>query len=200
MFSELFLVLSQISSLDCRIKLWLFKLDFNIMIKDICAPYHYLKEGLELVKKCNTLALIISLTLRIGNLMNRTKIECFTLDSLLKLSSIKDSSSKKTLLYFIVKSAQDNSEDIENLTEKYDRFNHIAKTDFNELTTNLKLIEDQCKNALGYLKLAASYDRSTKTLVEDFLAASVKDILSFQLVVKVSNESFSDFLCWLGNT
>lgn len=195
---ENFSVLSHIPGLDFRLKLWLFKLDFKVMIKDICEPFKHLEEGIKDVKTSRTFSVIISLTRSVGNIMNNSDIRVFTPESLLKLTTIKDSGSKRSLLYFIVKSAQENKEVVENLTTKFHHFNHVAKYDFDEVDRNLKIIADQCKNALGYLKLASHYDKSTKLLVENFLTSSVKEILSFQLVTKVVNESFNDFLFWLG--
>ena len=195
-----FSVLSNISGLDFRLKLWLFKLDFKVMIKDICEPFKHLEEGIKDVKTSRTFSIIISLTRSVGNIMNKSEVTVFTPETLLKLSTIKDNSSKKTLLYFIVKSAQENKEVVENLSAKFQHFNHVAKYDFDEVERNLKIIADQCKNALGYLKLASHFDKSTKHLVENFLSTSVKEILSFQLVTKVVNESFKEFLFWLGKT
>ena len=199
-FDDIFSVLSNIPGLDFRLKLWLFKLDFNVMIKDICEPFKHLEEGIKDVKACRTFSTIISLTRSVGNIMNNSEIHVFTPDSLLKLTAVKDNSSKKSLLYFIMKSAQENKETVENLSAKFHHFGHVAKHDFDEVERNLKIITDQCKNALGYLKLASHYDKSTKILVENFLSASVQEILSFQLVTKVVNESFTDFLFWLGMT
>ena len=170
------------------------------MIKDICEPFKHLEEGIKDVKASRTFSIIISLTRSVGNIMNKSEVTVFTPETLLKLSTIKDNSSKKSLLYFIVKSAQENKEVVENLSAKFQHFNNVAKYDFDEVERNLKIIADQCKNALGYLKLASHYDKSTKLLVENFLSASVKEILSFQLVTKVVNESFKEFLFWLGKT
>ena len=168
------------------------------MIKDICEPFKHLNQGMKDIKRCKTFSTIVSATLSVGNTLNKTEVQCFTPESLLKLSAIRDNISKKSLLYFILKSAQDNKEQVENLTLKFLSFNLVAKTDFDEVESNLKLIEDQCKNALGYLKLAAHYDKTTKAMVEDFLAESVKEILSFKLLTKVVNQAFTEFLYWLG--
>ena len=64
------------------------------MMKDICSPYNYLKLGMKDVKESKSLAIILSLALRIGNTMNNSEIDCFAIDTLLKLSSVKDNSAK----------------------------------------------------------------------------------------------------------
>ena len=168
------------------------------MIKDICTPYNYLKLGIKDVKESKSLQVILSLALRIGNTMNDSEIECFAIDTLLKLSSLKDNSAKKTLLYFILKSAIDNKMNIDDLSEKFQNLGNVSKTDFDEVGKNLKQMEEQCKSALGYLKLAATFDKATRNLVETFLVDSVKEILSSKIAIKMVSNLFSDFLLWLG--
>ena len=128
----------------------MFKLDFKTIIMDICSPYHHLKEGIIKFKSSKLFPLILSLTKDIGNTLNNSSIQSFTLDSLLKLSLVKDSD-KRSLLYFIVKTAsgEDNSPVTENLTEVLESWSHVVRTDFDEIDHNLKLLEMQCKNALG---------------------------------------------------
>ena len=170
------------------------------MIKDICSPYNDLKLGIQDVKESKTLAVILSLALKIGNTMNNSEISCFTIDTLSKLSSLKDNSAKKTLLYFILKSALDNKIHIDKLSKKFQSMANVSKTDFDEVELNLNQMEEQCKNALGYLKLAAAFDKTTRNLVEKFLVESVKEILSTKIAIKIVKELFSDFLLWLGKS
>ena len=106
-----------------------------------------------------------------GNLLNNSDIKSFSIESLLKLSTIKESSSKKTLLYSILqKLPQD-----ENVSDQFEKMSEVCKTDLSESEHSLESVEEQCKSALGYLKLAASYDANTKHLVESFLTESVKE-------------------------
>ena len=94
--------------------------------------------------------MILSLTKEIGNTLNNTSIQSFTLDSLLKLSLVKDSD-KRSLLYFIVKTAssEESNPVTENLSEVLQSWTQVVRTDFDEIDHNLKLLEMQCKNALG---------------------------------------------------
>ena len=92
----------------------------------------------------------------------------------------------------------DNKIDINDLPEKFQNMGIVSKTDFDKVENNLNQMEEQCKSALGYLKLAASFDKATRNLVEKFLVDSVKEILSSKIAIKMVNNLFSDFLLWLG--
>ena len=59
-------------------------------------------------------------------------------------------------------------------------------------------MEGQCKNSLGYLRLAATYDRTTKELVGQFLEEAVKEMVGLRLVMDLVTELFLDLLNWLG--
>ena len=59
-------------------------------------------------------------------------------------------------------------------------------------------MEGQCKNSLGYLRLAATYDRTTKSLVEGFLEEAVKEMVGLRVVMDVATDLFLELLTWLG--
>ena len=195
---QFLLILASISNLDCRLKLWMFKLDFKAMELDICYPLKSLMESVKEVKKSETFALLISITLNVGNMLNNSQVKGFQLDSLLKLSSIKDNVTRKSLLHFVVNTCMDTKPDMSNMERDFKDLLLVAKTDFDDLKTNLDGMENECKNALGYLKLAASYDKTTQNLVEDFLKNAARDIISVRLTLKLVLEDFSNFLNWLG--
>ena len=170
--------------------------------------------GIKTVKDSKTFERILAMTLAVGNEMNRSEIKCFEIDSLLKLSSIKgrqcenqehktyleypaDSSHKKNLLHFITSSLLD-AEKLESLSELLHSFSHVTKTDYDEVEANLVLMEDQCKNALGYLSLAANYDRTTKRLVEEFLIQAVKEMVAIRVVIELVTDLFHELVEWLG--
>ena len=132
-----------------------------------------------------------------GNILNKANAQSFSIESLVKLSSVKDNSSKKTLLHIIIQKVLEEKE-CEQLSKKFENICKVAKSDFADIESKLKLMEEQCKSALGYLKLGASYDSATRTLVEEFLTDSVKEIVSINIVIKLMNKTFAEFLFWLG--
>ena len=100
---QFLLLLDSISGLDCKLKLWAFKVDFKAMEKDICEPLKSLKEGMKSVRSSKLFPKLVKLTLEIGNFLNASDAKGFQLDFLSKLSWVKDTVTKKTLLYHIIK-------------------------------------------------------------------------------------------------
>ena len=135
----------------------------------------------------------------VGNILNNSDVKCFSIESILKLSSVKDSSTKRTLLYFIIKHALsvDSSFILGSFSDELKDLDIVSKTDFEEIKKNLELMEGQCKNALGYMHLGSLYDKTTKNLVEKFLLESVNDILKARLIIIELDKVFDDFLSWV---
>lgn len=100
---QFLLLLDSISGLDCKLKLWAFKVDFKAMERDICEPLKSLTEGIKCVKSSKMFPKLLKLTLEMGNFLNASDAQGFQLDFLSKLSWVKDTVSKKTLLYHIIK-------------------------------------------------------------------------------------------------
>ena len=91
---QFLLTLDSIPHLDCRLKLWLFKLDFEAMEDDIGLPFKCLMNWSKTVKCSETLALIASAALHFGNSLNNSQEKAFHLKSLLNLSVVKDNENK----------------------------------------------------------------------------------------------------------
>ena len=97
-----------------------------------------------------------------------------------------------------MKSLADSEEQLECLSQQFHHFSLIAKTDFDEVAASLDHMEVQCKNSLGYLRLAATYDRTTRGLVGQFLEEAVKEMVGLRLVMDLVTDLFLDLLSWLG--
>ena len=88
---------------------------------------------------------------------------------------------------------------IECLTHQFHSLSLVSKTDFDEVESNLLHMEDQCKNALGYLTLADAYDRTTKKMVEEFLVLAAKEMVSIRLIKELVTDLYEEeILGWLG--
>ena len=87
------------------------------MEKDTCEPYRALKDGLKAVKAsevkfsiCSqnrffgfqTFRFLVSVTLAMGNILNRSKATAFRIELLEKLSGVRDTVSRKSLLHHVV--------------------------------------------------------------------------------------------------
>ena len=97
-----------------------------------------------------------------------------------------------------MKSLADSDPQLESLSQQFQHFSLISKTDFEEVAANLVHMEGQCKGSLGYLRLAATYDRTTKGLVGQFLEEAVKEMVKVKEVMDLVTDLFLDLLTWLG--
>ena len=195
---QFLLLMDSISGLECRLKLWAFKVDFKAMEKDICEPLKSVKNGMLKVRESKAFAKILSLTLEVGNALNRSKTKGFQLDYLLKLSWVKDTVTKKTLLYHIMKELITNDPLIADLSSDFIDLVAVSRSDFGQLETNLAGMEEECINSLGYMKLSSSYTNETSELVSLFLTNAAERIMSMKTVMNLVNEEYSRFLSWLG--
>jgi len=195
---QFLLLLNSISGLECRLKLWAFKVDFKAMEKDICEPLKSLKDGMNKVKESKTFAKILSLTLQVGNALNRSQAKGFQLDYLSKLSWVKDTVTKKPLLYHIMKELIANDPLVADLSADFIDLVAVSRNDYDTLQANLQGMEDECINSLGYMKLSARYNNETSDLVSMFLTNAAERILSMKTVIKLVISEYSKFLSWVG--
>merc|ERR1712142_864400 len=87
--AEQFLItLSSISGLEARLRLWAFKMDFEVLEKEICEPLADLKQGLESLNKNATFKTILNVTLTIGNFLNGSSSKGFQIDYLAKVPEV----------------------------------------------------------------------------------------------------------------
>ena len=127
---QFLLMLHSISGLECRLKLWAFKLDFEVMEEDITYPLKCLKDGIERIKTSQTFSLIMSYILAVGNMLNRTDCEGFQLEYLPKLKDVKDTDTKKTLLHHIVRNMLDSDSELTDLVQEFVEFRIVSGTNF----------------------------------------------------------------------
>ena len=97
-----------------------------------------------------------------------------------------------------MKSLADSDPPLQCLSLQFQHLSLISKTDFQEVAANLVHMEGQCKNSLGYLRLAATYDRTTKGLVGQFLEEAVREMVGLRAVMDLVTDLFLDLLTWLG--
>ena len=85
--AEQFLItLSSITGLEARLRLWAFKMDFEVLEKEICEPLADLKLGLEALSVNPTFKSILNVTLTIGNFLNGSSAKGFNIDYLAKVA------------------------------------------------------------------------------------------------------------------
>lgn len=93
--------LYSITGLEARLRLWAFKMDFEVLEKEICEPLADLKLGLETLTNNPTFKAILNVTLTIGNFLNGSSAKGFNIDYLAKVPEVKDTVHKHSLLYHL---------------------------------------------------------------------------------------------------
>ncbi|XP_061674996.1 FH1/FH2 domain-containing protein 3 isoform X2 [Syngnathoides biaculeatus] len=69
---QFLLILSSISELSARLQLWAFKMDYELIEKEVAEPLQDLKEGMDQLERNTTLRYILTTLLAIGNFLNGT--------------------------------------------------------------------------------------------------------------------------------
>lgn len=190
--------IGSIPGLEARLNLWMFKMDFEIMERDVCKTLVSLKESMTILRENKTFLTIISVSLSFGNILNKTSKPAFEVESLSKLSKVKDTDTKRTLLYHIVNKVSEIQPDASDLYSEIEPLINVSNANFSELDSNLQSMEEECKKSLGYIKLAAKFDKDTEKLVRIFLSNAAERIMSMKRVHQLLMVKYSGFLEWLG--
>merc|ERR1711892_244439 len=157
--AEQFLItLSSISGLEARLRLWAFKMDFEVLEKEICEPLGDLKQGLESLNKNSTSKTILNVTLSIGNFLNGSSSKGFQIDYLAKVPEVKDTVHKHSLLYHLTFWVLESLPTASDLYSEIGAITRASRTDFEEVSTTLSRMQEECKNSWDYLRIIAKYD------------------------------------------
>jgi len=130
--------------------------------------------------------------------LNRSNVGGFQLDYLSKLSWVKDTASKHSLLHHVTQVLMSQQPDMADLSKEFSSLNTVARTDYELLGSNLAGMEEECKTSLGYLRLSHVLLPDTRELVSTFLTNAAERILSMQRVSALVAEEYGRFLTWLG--
>ncbi|CAH0577912.1 unnamed protein product [Chrysodeixis includens] len=197
---QFLLTLASINELSSRLKLWVFKLDFDNLEKEIAEPLMDLKQGIELLKVNRTFKVILSTLRTVGNYLNGNYAKGFRLEYLSKVVEVKDTVHKHPLLYHICEMI------IEKFPDSSDFFSEVgpviraSKVDFDVLSANLLKLESDCKASWDHMKRVAKHDGSQifKTKINEFLTDAAERIILLSVIKKRVMSRFNKFLLFLG--
>jgi len=204
--AEQFLItLSSITGLEARLRLWAFKMDFEVLEKEICEPLADLKQGLESLNKNATFKAILNVTLTIGNFLNGSSSKGFQIDYLAKVPEVKDTVHKHSLLYHLTFWVLESLPTASDLYSEIGAITRASRTDFEEVSTTLARMQEECKNSWDYLRIIAKYDTDPgetescmKNKTSEFLTDAAERIIIMEKVYKRIMKRFYTFLQWLG--
>ena len=216
--------LSSISGLEARLRLWSFKMEFEIIEREVCDPLMDLKGGLESIEKNSTFKAVLNVLLTIGNFLNASECKGFQLEYLAKVPEVKDTVNKHSLLYHSTYWVLETYPQSSDLYSEMGPLIRASRTDFEELQKTLKRMEHECKNAWDYLRIINKYDgdqqpnktpstpdteqppmtsmiqhpNSINRKLSDFLEDAAERIILMTNIHKAVMQRYEKFLKWLG--
>ncbi|XP_063372890.1 FH1/FH2 domain-containing protein 3 isoform X2 [Cydia amplana] len=197
---QFLLTLASINELSSRLRLWVFKLDFDNLEKEVAEPLMDLKQGIELLKINKTFKVILSTLRAVGSFLNGSQVRGFRLEYLSKVMEVKDTVHKHPLLYHICEMI------IEKFPDSTDFFSEVgpviraSKVDFDILAANLSKLESDCKASWDHMKRVAKHDSSQifKTKINEFLTDAAERIILLTVIKKRVMNRYTKFLLFLG--
>ncbi|KAG8562595.1 hypothetical protein GDO81_015742 [Engystomops pustulosus] len=199
---QFLLTLSSISGLTSRLQLWAFKLDYETMEKEIAEPLFDLKLGMEQLSKNKTFKVILASLLAVGNFLNGSNAKGFDLGYLEKVSEVKDTVHRQTLLHHMCNIVIEKCPDTSDLYSEIAAITRSSKVDFDELADSLVQLEKRCRESWDSLKVIAKHETKPglKNKMTDFLKSSTDKIVILKIVHRRILNRFRSFLLYLGYT
>ncbi|XP_074918725.1 FH1/FH2 domain-containing protein 3 isoform X10 [Chelonoidis abingdonii] len=198
---QFLLTLSSISELSARLQLWAFKMDYEIVEKEVAEPLLDLKEGMDQLEHNNTLGFILSTLLAIGNFLNGTNAKAFELSYLEKVPEVKDTVHKQSLLHHVCTMVVEKFPDSTDLYSEIGAITRSAKVDFEQLQDNLCQMEKRCKASWDHLKAIAKHEMkpTLKQKMSEFLKDCAERIIILKIVHRRIINRFHAFLLFMGH-
>uniref|UniRef100_A0A8B9DZK9 Formin homology 2 domain containing 3 n=1 Tax=Anser cygnoides TaxID=8845 RepID=A0A8B9DZK9_ANSCY len=198
---QFLLTLSSISELSARLQLWAFKMDYEIVEKEVAEPLLDLKEGMDQLEHNNTLGFILSTLLAIGNFLNGTNAKAFELSYLEKVPEVKDTVHKQSLLHHVCTMVVEKFPDSTDLYSEIGAITRSAKVDFEQLQENLCQMERRCKASWDHLKAIAKHEMkpTLKQKMSEFLKDCAERIIILKIVHRRIINRFHSFLLFMGH-
>ncbi|KAF2976201.1 hypothetical protein EK904_006173 [Melospiza melodia maxima] len=197
---QFLLSLSSISDLTARLQLWAFKLDYESLEQEIAEPLFDLKVGMEQLARNHTFKCILATLLAMGNFLNGSQSRGFDLGYLAKVSEVKDTVHRQSLLYHLCQMVLEKFPETTDLYSEIASITRSAKIDFEELANSLVQLERRCRASWHNLKVIAKHETKPvlKTKLTEFLKDSTQRIIVLKVVHRRVLNRFHSFLLYLG--
>ncbi|NWH50431.1 FHOD1 protein, partial [Fregata magnificens] len=197
---QFLLALSSISDLTARLQLWAFKLDYESLEQEIAEPLFDLKVGMEQLARNHTFKCILATLLAMGNFLNGSQSRGFELGYLEKVSEVKDTVHRQSLLHHLCQMVVEKFPETTDLYSEIASITRSAKVDFDELANSLVQLERRCRASWENLKVIAKHETKPvlKSKLTDFLKDSTQRIVVLKVVHRRILNRFHSFLLYLG--
>lgn len=195
------LVLCSIPALEPRLRLWAFRLDFDILEKEMGEQLMDLKNAMEEIEKSETFKLILSALLSMGNFLNGSDARGFQLDYLTKVPEVKDTVHKHSLLHHLAQTVIEKHPDSSDLYSELGSVTRASRVDYELLVKGLIKMESDCKLGWDHLKAIAKSDPNVsimKSRLSEFLSECSERIEVLKIVQKRVFNRFKKMMIYLG--
>ncbi|XP_005403723.1 PREDICTED: FH1/FH2 domain-containing protein 1 isoform X2 [Chinchilla lanigera] len=196
------MTLASIGGLAARLQLWAFKLDYDSMEREIAEPLFDLKVGMEQLVQNTTFRCILATLLAVGNFLNGSQSSGFELSYLEKVSEVKDTVRRQSLLYHLCSLVLQTRPDSSDLYSEIPALTRCAKVDFEQLTENLGQLERRSRTAEESLRSLAKHELAPalRARLTHFLAQCSRRVAMLKVVHRRVCNRFHAFLLYLGYT
>ncbi|XP_054435307.1 FH1/FH2 domain-containing protein 1 isoform X2 [Pteronotus mesoamericanus] len=201
--AETFLMtLASIGGLAARLQLWAFKLDYDGMEREIAEPLYDLKVGMGQLVQNATFRCILATLLAVGNFLNGSQSSGFELSYLEKVSEVKDTVRRQSLLYHLCSLVLQTRPDSSDLYSEIPALTRCAKVDFEQLTENLGQLEHRSRAAEESLRSLAKHELAPalRARLTHFLVHCARRVAMLRVVHRRVCNRFHAFLLYLGYT
>ncbi|CAF0910946.1 unnamed protein product, partial [Didymodactylos carnosus] len=209
---QFLLTLASVAELEARLKLWLFKLDYDNVELEIAEPLMDLKNGMKNLRDNGTFRRILEVLLGIGNYLNGVESPGFQIDYLAKVPEVKDTINKHSLLYHVCNIVVDKFPETTDLYSEIGELTRCSKIDFDELDQKLNKVENDCRASFDCLKSISKHETpQIKTKIDvklygifhfmtlsEFLSDCAERVCLLRLIHRRVINRFQKFLLWLG--
>ncbi|XP_045149693.1 FH1/FH2 domain-containing protein 1 isoform X2 [Echinops telfairi] len=196
------LTLASIGGLAARLQLWAFKLDYDSMEREIAEPLFDLKVGMEQLVKNATFRCLLATLLAVGNFLNSSQSSGFELSYLEKVSEVKDTVRRQSLLHHLCSLVLQTRPDSSDLYSEIPALTRCAKVDFEQLAENLEQLECRSRAAEESLRGLAKHELAPalRARLTHFLAQCARRVAMLRVVHRRICNRFHAFLLYLGYT
>lgn len=195
------LTLSQIPALEQRLRLWSFKIDFDLLEKEMGEQLMDLKLAMEEIEKSDTLKLVLGTLLAMGNFLNGLEVKGFQLEYLAKVPEVKDTVHKHSLLHHLVNFVLEKNANSSDLYSELGAVTRASRVDYDELLKTLNKMEADCKLCWEHLRIISRYESASsgmKHRMGEFLTNCSARITVLLVVHRRVINRFKKTLLYLG--
>lgn len=197
------MILSSIPALEERLRLWLFRLDFQSSERECAEQLMDLKTAMHDICNDSTFKTILATLLSLGNFLNNVQCKGFQLDYLSKVSEVKDTLTKHSLVYHVACLVLEKDESSSDLFSGFGSVCRASNIDFEHLTKSVNKLEEECKACLVRLKIICksqvpNEERNRINELTDFLNDCQKRISVLHVVYRRVLNRYKKTLVYLG--